>query len=383
MRNEHKLKQFAQQRKFWSQLMEDSGYETYFSGKWHVKIKPDTIFNHVIHQRPGMPRATPEGYNRPIEGEEDPWSPYDPKFGGFWEGGKHWSEVLGDDAVNYIRQASEKETPFFMYLAFNAPHDPRQSPKAYVDMYPWQEVVIPENYLPEYPYKEEMGCGVKLRDERLAPFPRTEYAVKVNRQEYYAIISHMDDQIGRILDALEKSGKKDNTYIFFTADHGLACGNHGLLGKQNMYDHSVRPPLIVVGPDVPVNKRHEADVYLQDIMATSLDLAGVKKPQYVEFSSLLPLIRGKQQESSYEAVYGAYRHLQRMVRADGYKLILYPEVPVARLFDMKSDPMEMNDLSRDPAYQETKKTLFGELLELQVQMEDTVDLRRVFPELTM
>jgi arylsulfatase A-like enzyme len=330
-----------------------------------------------------MPRATPEGYNRPMEDQEDPWSPYDPKFGGFWQGGKHWSEVLGDDAVNYIQEATALEKPFFMYLAFNAPHDPRQSPKSYVDMYPWQDVAVPENYLPEYPYKEEMGCGVKLRDERLAPFPRTEYAIKVNRQEYYAIITHMDAQIGRILKALEESGKRDNTYIFFTADHGLACGNHGLMGKQNMYDHSVRPPLIVVGPDVPKNKRNKADVYLQDIMATSLELAGVEKPKYVEFSSLMPLVRGTQQESNYNAVYGAYRHLQRMVRADGHKLIIYPEVPVTRLFDLESDPLEMNDLSGDPAYANIKKQLFGRLLELQIQMEDTVDLRKAFPELVL
>ncbi len=383
MRNENNLKRLAEQRRLWSQLMEDSGYETYFSGKWHVKIPPDSIFNHVVHERPGMPGARPEGYNRPQMGQPDAWSPYDQKFGGFWEGGKHWSEVLGDDAVNYIQHASGREKPFFMYLAFNAPHDPRQSPREYVDLYPWEKMAVPKNYLPEYPYKEEMGCGINLRDEKLAPFPRTEYAVQVNRQEYYAIITHMDAQIARILDALERSGKKDNTYIFFTADHGLACGNHGLMGKQNMYDHSIRPPLIVVGPDIPKNERNGADVYLQDIMATALDIAGIEKPEYIEFNSLLPLSKGKQQKSHYPAVYGAYRHLQRMVRSEGHKLILYPKVPVALLFDMEKDPLEMHDLAADPSYDGLKKKLFGRLLELQVQMEDTVDLQAVFPELAL
>jgi len=93
-----------------------------------------------------------------------------------------------------------------MYIAFNAPHDPRQSPKEYVDMYPLDKISVPESFLPEYPYSEEIGSGRDLRDERLAPFPRTEYAVKKNIQEYYAIISHMDYQIGRILDELEKTG---------------------------------------------------------------------------------------------------------------------------------------------------------------------------------
>ena len=114
----------------------------------------------------------------------------------------------------------------------------------------------------------------------LTPFPRTEYAVKVNRQEYYAIVTHMDKQIGIILDELEKSGKADNTYIFFTSDHGLAVGEHGLLGKQNMYDHSIRVPFIVTGPDIPANKEVSAGIYYQDVMASSLDIAGVEKPDY-------------------------------------------------------------------------------------------------------
>ena len=381
MRNEKNLKQRAAAREFWAQLMEDAGYETYFSGKWHVKIPPEEVFNHVVHERPGMPGDSPEGYNRPIKGKKDVWSPYDKKFGGYWKGGKHWSEVLGDDAVQYIREASKKEKPFFMYLAFNAPHDPRQSPRKFVDMYPWQDIKVPVNFLPEYPYKDVMGCGKDLRDERLAPFPRTKYAVQVHRQEYYAIISHMDTQIARILDALEKTGEKDNTYIFFTADHGLACGQQGLMGKQNMFDHSIRPPLIVVGPDVPSNKRIDSDVYMQDIMATALDLAGAPKPDYIEFNSLLPFIKGSRHESNYHAIYGGYMNFQRMIRSDGFKLILYPKGPVALLFDLNKDPLEMHDLSGNDEYKDIKEDLFGKLVEMQKELGDSLDLEKTYPEL--
>jgi arylsulfatase A-like enzyme len=382
-RNERKLKQLASNRMLWSQLMEDAGYETYFSGKWHVKISPDSIFNHVRHIRPGMPKDTPEGYNRPIEGKEDVWSPYDQSFGGFWEGGKHWSEVLADDAEDFLQMATDNKKPFFMYLAFNAPHDPRQSPKEFVDMYPEENISVPKNFLREYPYVGEIGYGKQLRDERLAPYPRTEYAIKVNRQEYYAIITHMDQQINRILEALEKTGKKENTYIFFSADHGLACGSHGLLGKQNMYDHSVRPPMIVVGPNIPQNKATNADVYLQDIMASSIELAGIEKPEFVEFNSLIDIAKGERKDSYYDAIYGCYTNAQRMIRKDGFKLIVYPKAEVIRLFDLENDPLEMHDLNGDEAFAEIKQNLFNDLLNLQEQMVDSVDLKESFPNMVL
>lgn len=382
-KNEKRLKELAGDRNLWSQMMEDAGYETYFSGKWHVGVSPDSIFNHVSHIRPGMPKDTPEGYNRPVEGKEDIWSPYDTKFGGFWQGGKHWSEVLADDAEGYLELAAGSDKPFFMYLAFNAPHDPRQSPKEFVDMYPVDSISVPDSFMPEYTYNGKIGYGRSLRDERLAPFPRTEYAVKVNRQEYYAIITHMDQQIQRIITALEKTGKKDNTYIFFTADHGLACGSHGLLGKQNMYDHSVRPPMIVIGPDIPKNEKSNADVYLQDVMASSLELAGIQKPDFVEFNSFIDVATGKTNESHYASIYGCYTNAQRMIRKDGFKLIVYPKAEAVLLFDMNNDPLEMNDLNGEEKYGELKQTMFNDLLNLQTAMGDSVDIKSSFPNLVL
>jgi arylsulfatase A-like enzyme len=373
------LAALAEQRRFWSQLMEDAGYETYFSGKWHVSFPPDCLFNHIAHVRPGMPADRPEGYNRPKEGQADVWSPSDTAWGGFWEGGQHWSEVLADDAVRFIQQAATRDQPFFMYLAFNAPHDPRQAPEEYVDLYPTDQLELPDNFLPLYPYRGEMGAGEDLRDERLAPFPRTDHAIRVHLREYYAIISHMDTQIGRILDALEVSGKKDNTIIIYTSDHGLACGQHGLMGKQNMYDHSLRPPLIVCGPGVRKNEAVSQPVYLQDIMATCLDLAGVAKPAHVEFNSLLPYLRHRADNNEQPHLYGAYTDKQRMIRSGRYKLILYPEVPAARLFDLQADPLEIKDLSDQAEYANTAKVIFGQLQELQRKMDDTLRLEGRYP----
>ncbi len=366
-----------EQGRWWGEYLKSAGYRTYMTGKWHCRANAEKSFDVVRDVRPGMPMATEAGYNRPSADGSDPWSPSDPKFGGFWEGGTHWSEVVANHADDYFDEASGRDEPFFMYLAFNAPHDPRQSPSEYVNRYPLDDIAVPDNFLSIYPHAEEIGCGKNLRDERLAPFPRTPHAVKVHRQEYYAIITHMDTMIGRILDSLRASGKADNTWIFFTADHGLAVGQHGLFGKQNMYDHSVRVPFMVVGPGVEAGRKIDQAVYLQDIMPTSLELAGIEKPDHVEFHSILPLLEGG--ESPYESIYGCYLEKQRSIRTDQYKLIAYPEAQTLRLYDIEKDPLEMNDLAAEASNREVTKELFARLVALQKEMNDDLDLTSLAP----
>ena len=265
-----------------------------------------------------------------------------------------------------------------MYLAFNAPHDPRQAPQEFLDLYPVESIPLPPSWLPEYPFKDSIGNSALLRDEALAPYPRTEYAIRTHIREYYAIISHLDQQVGEILDALEASGKMDNTYIFFTGDHGLAVGRHGLLGKQSLFDHSIRVPLMVSGPNIRENAKVEADVYLQDIMATSLELADIEKPEQVFFNSFLDLATGQEQSGHYAEIYGAYVNFQRMIRKDGFKLLVYPKIEKVLLFDLANDPYEMNDLSENPEYTEKKHSLFNDLISLQAAMQDTL----ILPPLT-
>jgi len=385
----------------WGKIMQRNGYNTYMSGKWHVQAPADQVFDTVRHKRPGMPpdswgrggggsqvfealqsggdlaAAMPVGYNRPLSKGDDSWSPSDTTFGGFWEGGKHWSEVLKDDALLFIENATPQEKPFFMYLAFNAPHDPRQSPQPYVDQYLAEEIKVPDSFLPMYPWKDSIGNGPGLRDEALAPFPRTEYAVQKHRKEYYAIISHLDAQIGEILDALDQSGEMENTYIFFTADHGLAVGQHGLIGKQNMYDHSIRVPMIAVGPDIPQGHQYSQDVYAQDVMAASLEVASIEKPEYVEFNSFMDIIQGKRENSHYEAIYGAYIDYQRMIRKNGYKLIVYPRINKILLYNLEEDPEEINNLADDPQYSEKVSELYQDLQDLQTEMGDDLKLGEV------
>jgi choline-sulfatase len=233
-----------------------------------------------------------------------------------------------------------------------------------------KDIKVPKNFLANYPYDAEMGSPPKgLRDERLMPSPRTEYAVKVHRQEYFALATHMDAQIGRIFDALEKSGMADNTYIIFTADHGLSVGCHGLVGKQSMYDHSMRVPFFITGPGIKAGSEFNMPIYLQDAMATSLELAKAEKPAHVEFKSVLPLIRGEK-KVQYPVIYGKYINSQRMIAKGDYKLIMYPKAQKMRLYNTVKDPEEMNDLAEDPKFNAVLTSLKADFIELQKDMAD-------------
>lgn len=368
---EKHLKAEAERQNLWPQLMRRAGYRTCMTGKWHVTgIQPANLFDETRNVRPGMPSTCDDAYERPpTSGAPDPWQPWDEAHGGFWQGGTHWSVVTADDAIAFINAPRANNAPFFIYAAFNAPHDPRQSPKAFTDLYPPEKVALPPNFLPSNPDKDGIGCPHSLRDEKLAPDPRTPHAVKVHRAEYYAIITHLDQQVGRVLDALEHSGHAANTAVFFTADNGLSVGQHGFMGKQNMFEHSMKVPLIAAGPGIPKGRRIETPVYLQDIMPTTLELAGAPVPPHVRFKSLLPLLRGGH-TSHHDAIYGAYMQLQRMIRVGDMKLIAYPALGTFLLFDLAKDPHELCDLAGDPAHRETLLDMKHRLAELQRDMSD-------------
>jgi len=153
------------------------------------------------------------------------------------------------------------------------------------------------------------------------------------------------------------------------------------MGKQNMYDHSMRVPCILAGPDIPENETRKMQIYVQDMMATSLDLAGIGKPEYVEFNSLMPLIENPDANGFYNEIYGAYRDLQRMVRTEKYKLIIYPEAGKIRLFDIEKDPDEINDLADQQKYENVISELAEKLKRQQEIMDDTLNLHAFFPEI--
>ncbi|SMP68951.1 choline-sulfatase [Neorhodopirellula lusitana] len=379
--------------KLWPEVFRDAGYQTFLTGKWHnslasvgqgftsAKSVGEGFYD--THEGSRVKYFDNPGYQRPAA-DRDRWTPWDPSFHGHWTPAvrdlqsngelgdaydvqQHTSELYADAAVDFLTQSKRQASPFFMFVAFNAPHDPRQSPRSFVEQYPPEQISLPANYLPEHPFN---NGAITIRDEQLAPFPRTEEAVRVHRSEYYAMITHMDREIGRILKALDESGEAGNTYVVFTSDHGLAMGSHGLMGKQNPYDHSIRMPFVICGPGIPKNRRVNDMIYMQSVYPTTCELAGLSVPESVEFSSVKTLATGESKSGGEPIIYGTYLAFQRLVRTQTHKLIYYPKLDRYQLFDLVNDPGEITDLSADPSHASVLKRLKKRLTQQRTDLGD-------------
>ncbi len=277
-------------------------------------------------------------------------------------------QTIVDDAIGFLKGRS-REKPVFMYLAFANPHDERVANEKYMRLYDRDKIPLPKNYKPLHPFNNGEQF---VRDELLAPFPRTEDDVRKHLHDYYAVISAMDYHIGRFFAALKELGMYDNTVFIYSADHGLAIGSHGLFGKQNLYEAGMKPPLVFSGPGIP-HGESPALVYLLDIFPTVCDLVGTDIPAGLDGKSMKPVITG-QQSGVRDTLYLTYRDVQRAIRDDRYKLLSYPQVNVTQLFDLQTDPDELHNLADSPEQAERIKKLTAELERWQKSVGDTTPL---------
>ncbi|QEG43645.1 sulfatase-like hydrolase/transferase [Roseimaritima ulvae] len=282
------------------------------------------------------------------------------KRGGTEESGSAWH---GKQVMDYLqqRQASADTDPFLIYFGFSHPHDTRDGTPELLDKYGAvnhknrselpaanpKQPQLPPNYLPEHPFhhghpglRDEVNVsGVwERRDER---------TIRNELGREFACDENIDIQIGRVLEQLEAMGELDNTYIIYTADHGMAIGRHGLQGKQNLYEHTWRVPLIVKGPGIAPGSRATGNTYLLDTLPTLCDLAGIDPPETLEGVSFKPVLEGKQ-ETLRDTLYGVYcggtKPGMRCVRRGDWKLIKYDvlngQVHETQLFNLAENPNE-------------------------------------------
>ncbi len=253
--------------------------------------------------------------------------------------GVHSTDLFTDAAISFVNGHTASQ-PFFMYVSLMAPHDPRNMPQHFLDLYQTDQIELPSNFAPNHAI--DTGA-LQIRDELLAPFPRDPDDIRRHIAEYYAMISHIDDALGRLLCALRDRQLLDNTLVVFAGDNGLALGQHGLMGKQNLYEHSVRVPLLFAGPGIPAGEKRDALVYLLDVFPTLCDLTGIQIPESVEGFSLKSCIQETGQTVR-ESLYLAYADSIRGLSDGAFKLIEYA-AGNTQLFDLVRDPQEIRNLA--------------------------------------
>ena len=309
------------------------GYQTAFTGKWHNDGRP---CRHGFYLMRNVFLGGMHGYDSipVVQGPDD--APADVK--------RHPSEVFTDGALELLD--GECMEPFALFVWYTAPHDPRTPPEKCEALYPPQTISLPPNFMPAPLF--DPGT-LDIRDEKLLPRPLNPLEIRQEIARYYAMLTHLDNQIGRMLHRLQEKGLLENTVVILAGDNGLSLGAHGLLGKQNMYEEAVRVPLIIRGPGFQSGVRCDALVDLMDVMPTLCDIAGAPIPAGVQGRTLTPLLTGRRKRLR-ESIFCHYDDLFRMVRTPRHKLVRHLKTGREELFHTETDPYEQNDLIESALY---------------------------------
>lgn len=349
----------------------NAGYVTFGSGKWHNEKE---AFEDSFQQAKNVYLGgMADHYNIPLRDFDEHGHLSEATHKGFS------TEIFAESAIDFITShtRSGSKDPFFAYVAFTAPHDPYSPIDRYINYYPDGTLPLPGNYKPFHPFQFD---DLMVRDELLTAWPRKPEVIQMILSDYYGLITHLDSQIGKIIDALKESGQYENTIIVYAADNGLAVGSHGLLGKQSLYEHSMKVPVIIRGPGVPQNQVEDALVYLYDLYPTLAELAGLSKPSDIDGTSLVPVLDGSKDQVR-SSLFTAYRNTVRAVRDDQWKLIRYPERDHNQLFNLNKDPLELNNLAEEPVYSAKIDELMELLKDWQNHSGDTAALttKKILP----
>ena len=316
------------------------------------------------------------------------------KRGGDDESGSAWH---AKQVLDYLdeRAAAKDARPFFIDFGFSHPHDTRDGKPELLAKYgatnhtdesspPSSHSLqppLPQSYFERHPFD---NTDMKVRDEVAVSGVwqrRDESSIRNETGRQYACSENIDIQIGRVLEKLAQMGELERTWIIYTADHGIAIGRHGLMGKQNLYQHCWRVPFIVRGPGIKPGRRVEGNIYLLDLLATFCDLAGITAPATNEGLSFRPVLYGER-NTMRDVLYGAYaggaKPGMRCVKQGDWKLIQYESTDGRakhlQLFNLAQNPDELlpehgtANLAADPAHAaklaEMKSLLLAEMRRL-------------------
>ncbi len=271
----------------------------------------------------------------------------------------------------------DPQRPYFLQVGYHRPHPPLDPPLPFLELY--RDAELPP--VPVGDWAERFGSPTTRLDASEGRLP--DRVLDRARRAYYAQVTHLDHQIGRLLYSLGRRGALNNTWVIFTSDHGELLGDHHLLRKTTPHEGSAGIPLIVRPPGPAQRRRSDRPVTHMDLMPTLLDIAGLETPASVEGSSLLPLVRGEETPWR-EFVHGEHSPCPYgwQYLTDGREKYLWETVSGQEwLFDLQWDPQECHDLSGDPAWSERLETWRGRLVEILAQrpQDGLTDGKRLLP----
>jgi arylsulfatase A-like enzyme len=349
-----------------AQCFRDAGYQAYAVGKLHVfpqrsRLGFDDVLLNEEGRRTGIEADDYEVFlaDHGYIGREFTHgisnNTYDTRAWHLPEEMHHTNWTVREMCRQIKRRDPTK--PGFWYMSFQAPHPPLVPPQAYLDLY--RDAEIPAPFVGEWA-RANLPYALQVRRDRYAPLTRAQ--MKLARQAFYALCTHIDHQIRLVIGLLREEGLLDHTIIAFTSDHGDMLGNHDLFAKQIFYEDATKIPLIIIPTsDYARLGHHCVDdrlVELCDVMPTLLDLAGVPIPSTVEGISLASQTRRA-------TLYGEMGHgnlAKRMIRDTRYKLLYYATGNRIQLFDLQNDPDEMHDLAAHASHASIRERLTQSLM---------------------
>ena len=366
-------------------LLQKAGYQTAMIGKWHLRSAP-TGFDYW-NVLPGQ-----GAYHNPdmIEmGERKKYTGY-------------VTDIITDHCINWLKSRNA-DKPFCLMYHHKAPHRNWQPDEKHAHMYKGVDIPLPKTFDDDYSTRSQAASQQEMTIEKHFMVPSDtkveppeglkgpelkKWKYQRYMEDYLACVASVDDNVGRLLGYLDKTGLSKNTIVFYTSDQGFYLGDHGWYDKRFMYEHSLRMPLLVRYPGKIKSRSVTKQMVLNlDFAPTFLDLAGVEKPADIQGESFVPILKGKKPSNWRKSMYYHYyeypgwhavkRHYG--VRTERYKLIhFYYDIDAWELFDLKKDPDELNNVYNDPAYADILKKLKAELSRLQKFYGDSDELARKF-----
>ena len=371
------------------QLLQKAGYETALVGKWHLESQPTGFDYYSIIPGQG------QFFNCPFRDTGKPWK--DPKV---VDG--YLTDVITDKAINWLEHR-DSSNPFCLMVHHKAPHSPHHYPKKYETLYADETLLMPENFQADYQKRGEALDASRGRWSKLDNILPSHFNKKVPEgleegtkeykewgyqcffKGYLRLVASLDENIGRLLDHLDKSGLTRNTVVVYTSDNGFFLGDFGLFNKMWMYEESLRIPLLVRYPgEIQPGTVNGSMISILDFASTFLDFAGAPACNEFQGRSVRSILKGKipadWRKAHYYHYYGQYDVPPHYgVRTSKYKLIHYYELPGENgweLYDMKEDPRENRNIYSRPEQLQVVEQMKVLLKELRNRYEH-VDIGRL------